>query len=50
MNPKNDRTSDRQRLLLNLTNKTNLKRNDQYVALSNLSTLYSWENIKKQKK
>ena len=34
MNSKNGKTSDPQRLLLNLTNKIN---NDKYVALSNLN-------------
>ena len=33
----NSKTSDPQRLLLNLSDKTNLKRSDTYVALSNLS-------------
>ena len=35
------------RLLLNLTDKTNLKRSDKDVALSNLSNYYTWENIKR---
>ena len=30
------RTSEPHRLLLNLTDKTNLSRNDKYVAISNL--------------
>ena len=37
MNSKNCKTSDPHRLLLNLTDKINLKRNDKYVTLSNLS-------------
>ena len=37
MNSGNSKTSDLHRLLLNLSNKTSLKRNDKYVALSNLS-------------
>ena len=37
MNSGNSKTSDLHRLLLNLSNKTKLKRNDKYVALSNLS-------------
>ena len=37
MNSKNSKTSDPQRLLLQLTDKINLKRSDKYVALSNLS-------------
>ena len=47
MNSKNSKTSDSKRLLLNLSEKTNLKRSDKYVALSNLSIHYAWKNIKK---
>ena len=36
MNSENSKTSDPQRLLLNLPDKINLKRKDKYVALSNL--------------
>ena len=46
MNSKNSRTPDRHRLLLNLTEKINLKGTDKYVALSNLSIYYTWKNIK----
>ena len=37
MNSENSKTSDPHRLLLNLSDKINLKRRDKYVALSNLS-------------
>ena len=37
MNSKNSKTSDPHWLLLKLSDKTNLKRSDKYVALSNLS-------------
>ena len=50
MNSKNFGTSDAHRLSLNLTDKINLKRNDKYVALSNLSIYYTWKNIKKSYK
>ena len=46
MNSKNSETSDPRRLLLNLTDKINLKRSDKYVALSNLSIYYTWKNVK----
>ena len=46
MNSKNSRTSDPRRLLFNLTDKTNLRRKDKYIALSNLSIYYTWKNIK----
>ena len=45
-NSKNSKTSDPHRLLLNLSNKINLKRSDEYVALSNLIVYY----IEKYKK
>ena len=47
MNSGNSKTSDPQRLLLNLSHKINLKRSNKYVALSNLSIYYIWKNIKK---
>ena len=42
MNSENRKTSDSYRQLLNLTDKTNLKRSDKYVALSNFSIFYTW--------
>ena len=36
-NSENSKTSDAHRLLLSLTDKLNLKRSDEYVALLNLS-------------
>ena len=44
---KNRKISDLHRLLLNLTNKTDLRRKDKYIALSNLSIYYTWKNIRK---
>ena len=41
MNSENIKTSDPHRLLLNLSEKKNLKRSDKYVALSNLSIYYT---------
>ena len=46
MSSKNSKTSDPHRLLLNLQDKINLKRSDEYVALSNISIYYTWKNIK----
>ena len=46
MDSKNIKTSDPHRLLLNLTNKVNLKMSDKYVALANISMYYIWKNIK----
>ena len=47
LNSENSKTSDTHRLLLNFSDKINLKRSDKYVALSNLSTYYTWKNIRK---
>ena len=38
---RNSKTSNPHRLLLSLPDKINLKRNDKYVALSNLSIYYT---------
>ena len=46
----NTNRSDLHKLLLNLTDKINLKRSDKYVALSNLSMYYTQKNIKKSYK
>ena len=50
MNFENSKTSHLHRLLLNLSDKINLKRSDKYVDLSNLSIYYAWKNIKKSYK
>ena len=50
MNSENSKTSDPHRLLLNLTDKINLKRSDKYVALSSLSIYYTWKNTKRSYK
>ena len=50
MNSENSTTSDPHRLLLNLSDKINLKRSDKYVALSNLNIYYTWKNIKRSYK
>ena len=47
MNSKDSNTSDPHILLLNLTDKIDLRRKDKYIALSNLSIYYTWKNIKK---
>ena len=46
MNSKNGKISDSQRILLSLTDKIDLRRRNNYVALSNLSIYYTWKNIK----
>ena len=47
MNSENSQTFDPHRLLLNLSDKRNVKRSDKYNALSNLSIYYTWKNMKK---
>ena len=47
MNSENSKTSEPHKLLLNLADQIDLTKNDEYVALSNLSMLYTWKNIKK---
>ena len=50
MNSENSQTSDPHRLLLNLSDKIDLKKRDKYVALSNPRIYYTWKNIKKSYK
>ena len=47
VNSENSKTFDSHRLLLNLSDKINLKRSDKYVVRSNLSIYDTWKNIKK---
>ena len=46
MNSENSKISDPHRLLLNLTDKIELRRKNKYIALTNLSIYYTWKNIK----
>ena len=41
INSENSKTSDLHRLLLNLTDKIDLRRKDKYIALSNLRICYN---------
>ena len=50
MNSKSSKTSDPHRLLLNLTDKIDLRRKDKYIALSNLSIYHVCKNLKKSYK
>ena len=50
MNAKNSKASDPHRLLLNLTDKINIKRSDKYVALSNLACTIHGKILKKSYK
>ena len=48
MSSKNSKTSNPHGLLLDLTDKINLKRSDKYVALTDVSIHYTWKDIKEQ--
>ena len=50
INSENSKTSDSHWLLLNLSDKTNLKRNNKYFALSNRGIYYTWKDMKKSYK
>ena len=43
----NSPISDHHTLLVNVSDKINLKRSNKYVASSNLNIYYTWKNIKK---
>ena len=47
MNSKNSKISKPHVLILNLTDKIDLRRRKKIIALSNLSTYYTWKNKKK---
>ena len=46
MNSENSRTSEYHVLLLKFTDKLDLRRGQKSIALSNLSTYYTWKNMK----
>ena len=46
MNSKNSTTSKPHVLILKFTNKLDLRRGENRIALSNLSIYYTWKNIK----
>ena len=47
INSKTSEKSDPHRLLLNVTDKIDIRRKEKYIALSNLSIYYTCKNIKK---
>ena len=47
MNSENSKTSDLHKVLLNLSDKLNLKKKDKYAALSNLSIYYTCKRLYK---
>ena len=46
MNSENSKTSELYVLILNLTDKLDLRRGENSIALLNLSIFYTWNNIK----
>ena len=47
INSKNSKTSDPHRLLLNVADKMDLRRKDNYIVLPNHNIYYTWKNIEK---
>ena len=47
MNSENSKTSEPHVLVLQLTNKLDLRIGEKIIALSNLSIYYTWKNIKR---
>ena len=47
INSENSKTYEPHVLILNLTDKLNLRRGEKSIALSNLSIYYTWKNIKR---
>ena len=47
MNSETSKTSKPHVLILNLTDKINLRRGEKMISLSHLSIYYTWKNIKK---
>ena len=50
MNSENSKTSDPHRILLNLSDVTNLNGSDENVASSSLSIQYTWKNTENHTK
>ena len=46
MNSENSKTSKPHVLILKLTDKLNLRRDEKSIVLSNLSIYYTWKNLK----
>ena len=46
MNSENSKTSEPHVLILNLTDKLDLRGGEKYIALSSLSIYYTWKDIK----
>ena len=50
MNTENSKTNEPHKFVINLSQRLDLKSSNQHVALQNLSTYYTWENIRNQYK
>ena len=48
MNTEKSKTNEPHQLVLNLSQRLNLRRSNKHFALQNLSIYYIWKNIKKQ--
>ena len=50
MNSENSQTNEPHKIVLNLSQRLNLRCSDKHVALQNFSVYYTWKNIRKQYK
>ena len=50
MNMENSKTNEPHKFVLNLSQRLDLRSSNKHVALQNLSTYYTWKNIRKQYK
>ena len=50
MNTENSKTNERNKFVLNLSQRLHLKSSNKHVALQNLSIYYTWKNTRKQYK
>ena len=50
MNTENNKTNESHQIILNLSQRLDLRSSNKHVALQNLSTYYTYKNIRKQYK
>ena len=48
MNSENSETSEPHKLILNLTDKIDLRKGEKSIALSKLNIYFTWKNIQKE--
>ena len=50
MNTENSKENEPHKFVLNLSQRLGLRRSSKHVALQNLSTYYTWKNIRNSRK